>query len=120
MSGGSAPIGRGLVVTFTSGGTGGHGGPTLDRQVMYRALDAAADACLIWGWRGRDNISITILTAPGAAALPFVLRDSEVPAFLAERVRIERVAPERWSSSWARLLDCMERLAESVRWWEVP
>lgn len=117
--GGGAPNGRGLVVTFTSGGTGGHGGPTLDRQVMAHALEAARDAHLIFGWRSHDAASVTILTAPGAAGLPFVLSDSEVPAFLAERVRIERAAPERWPDRWARLLHSMERLAEQVPWWEV-
>ena len=91
----------------------------MDRQTMCRALDAARDAYVIWGWRGRDNISITILTAPGAAAPPFVLRDEEVPAFLAERIARGRRMPLDWPDLWDRLLDCMERLAEQVPWWEV-
>ena len=91
----------------------------MDRQTIHRALSAAQDARLIWGWRNRDNISIMILTAPGAAAPPFVLRDEEVPAFLAERVSNERHAPIKWPDQWDHMLNCMERLAGECAWWEV-
>lgn len=104
-------------VLVQTGGNGGPGRP--DRQVMFRALDAATAAHLIWGWRQRDARSITILTAPGSAAPHFALIDEEVPLFLAERIASERRVPQDWPDRWDRLLDCMERLAETVRWWEV-
>lgn len=92
----------------------------MDRQVMYRALDAARAVHLFWGWRLFTPSSITILTAPGSAAPPYSLLDREVPAFLVERIARERCGMHRWPIGWERLLDCMERLAEQVPWWEVP
>lgn len=92
----------------------------MDRQTIHRALDAAQDARLIWGWRNRGASSVTILTPGGSAALPYALLDKDVPAFLAKRVSSNGgVGPIHWPDKWAHLLNCMERLAEQCNWWEV-
>ena len=98
-----------------SGGNGSHGGLPLDRQVMFRALNAAVSAGLVVEWEPlRADVQVT---RPG---LCFLMRPDQVPGFLSNLIRSDKREPrEQDGVAWDRLLDCMERLAEHVSWWEV-